>query len=1248
MVESKNRLNVVQLNFHRRIETHAELSHYAIENSCDIILSQEPYTNKKNEPASIRGFVPFCHSKFTSRIKSIVYVHQTQNALTTLMAQWTDENFVVLKLKMKSDDLILINAYVEPGEPGEETWSRLENLMQTLSHKNLILCGDLNGRHTMWGDRVVNDRGIKVLDLITSFGLEIANTGSNPTFVSNGKRSLRSSIIDLTLISMESNLDIIDWNLQGNITTLSDHVPITFTIGKFEAQPKARTSTYKYSVDPAKWEIFDQHLKRELENRFPVDNSVEIQESRSSDLESRPQPVSYESFLYSTEGIDRLVELIEKCIEKASIQAFKKHRNKYDKCEWWTDELATLKRKVRAQKAKMAWLSRRSSTRRTSLMEWSREIQLSQELKSTYANSLREAAYKSLNNMIEKASTDNAHEINRRILKYNRKQNYATTMLFGNEYSHGEYDTMERAAAHFFVRDDEEYSDYESDLHVLDSHLEDDPPFTMEEMLEEAKKANPSKAPGVDGFTADIVARAVKLHSKLFLDLFNACLQLSHFPKRWKVAICKLIPKAGKDNYSDIKSWRPIGLLTLLGKLLEAMIINRINYKLAIDSSLSDQQFGFREQTSTVDALHRVIDEIRRRAEREQVMLISLDIQGAFDHAKWPIIHQRLMEYNIPENLRKITRSYLADREVWLPVSDGYVKVETNQGCIQGAKSAPSLWTVLMNSIFYAGIESKKVKLFAFADDLNMVISGKDPSTAIKIANRALSRAFEWGKKNGLTFNAAKTKYMPCTAKLKHFRYTPGSGALSLPREKKIKILGVTIDSRLKFNHHVSEVIEKAERTYKAIGRISRRTWGSSSQVLRKIYLTAIEPMVTYACSLWRDALKLKYVQVKLKRFQRSFLKAITRSYNSVSYEALCVIANVKPISLRIMELAENDNVRRTKEALIPHSVQVVAKLEEKDLVHPAKRHGITFDMIETQRDLESKISSDQLIIFTDGSKHDDHVGAAWLTTLQHGREKLRSGEYKLANECSVYQAELLAIEQALEQSDALLGHGKNIHLCSDSLSSLMSLEDRNSRFPLVNSIQRTLTHLQQQEFDVHLYWVRGHNGIIGNDAVDELAKRAADADAESIVYNQVPFSTVKLYWRKKTEEIWFDDYLFSQNASHTKLFIKNLDEMNDWSLYGDTNFWTTQALTGHGCSRDYLMKRKKTNDNRCFCGEIQTMEHLLLCCDVFAARREAFYAKIETTKPINERVMIFSDFAVKIVQDTQKLNHITFDSEPT
>ena len=79
---------------------------------------------------------------------------------------------------------------------------------------------------------------------------------------------------------------------------------------------------------------------------------------------------------------------------------------------------------------------------------------------------------------------------------------------------------------------------------------------------------------------------------------------------------------------------------------------------------LSKNQYGFTPQTSTLDAIMAVkkfVDE--SLGGKNSVGAISLDVQGAFDNAWWPSILNALKNFQCPQNLYKLTESYLNERQ---------------------------------------------------------------------------------------------------------------------------------------------------------------------------------------------------------------------------------------------------------------------------------------------------------------------------------------------------------------------------------------------------------------------------------------------------------------------------------------------------------------------------------------------------------------------------------------------------------
>ena len=97
--------------------------------------------------------------------------------------------------------------------------------------------------------------------------------------------------------------------------------------------------------------------------------------------------------------------------------------------------------------------------------------------------------------------------------------------------------------------------------------------------------------------------------------------------------------KPGKDGLTDLHKYRPISLIHTGGKLLEKLLINRINLHVHTNRLLNRNQYGFIPQSSTVDASMAVKQYALSHIQQKKYdIMVSLDVQGAFDAAWWPSI----------------------------------------------------------------------------------------------------------------------------------------------------------------------------------------------------------------------------------------------------------------------------------------------------------------------------------------------------------------------------------------------------------------------------------------------------------------------------------------------------------------------------------------------------------------------------------------------------------------------------------
>jgi len=105
-----------------------------------------------------------------------------------------------------------------------------------------------------------------------------------------------------------------------------------------------------------------------------------------------------------------------------------------------------------------------------------------------------------------------------------------------------------------------------------------DEEFTKQEILAVLEKFDPSKAHGEDALNSDVLLHTFKGFPNFFTEIYNECLRSGHFPKQWKRSVILPIVKPGKEGCNAVNKYRPISLLNVGGKVLEKLLIDRINH----------------------------------------------------------------------------------------------------------------------------------------------------------------------------------------------------------------------------------------------------------------------------------------------------------------------------------------------------------------------------------------------------------------------------------------------------------------------------------------------------------------------------------------------------------------------------------------------------------------------------------------------------------------------------------------------
>ena len=100
-------------------------------------------------------------------------------------------------------------------------------------------------------------------------------------------------------------------------------------------------------------------------------------------------------------------------------------------------------------------------------------------------------------------------------------------------------------------------------------------PTTEDEIKSTIKKLKANRATGPNSIPAKILKNNKNEQAKTLFDLINLVLQSGTFPDILKTA--KIIPIYKKEESLERKNYRPISLLSNMGKIIEKLIHIRLN-----------------------------------------------------------------------------------------------------------------------------------------------------------------------------------------------------------------------------------------------------------------------------------------------------------------------------------------------------------------------------------------------------------------------------------------------------------------------------------------------------------------------------------------------------------------------------------------------------------------------------------------------------------------------------------------------
>ncbi|KAL8364558.1 hypothetical protein RB595_003714 [Gaeumannomyces hyphopodioides] len=416
------------------------------------------------------------------------------------------------------------------------------------------------------------------------------------------------------------------------------------------------------------------------------------------------------------------------------------------------------------------------------------------------------------------------------------------------------------------------------------------PPTVTE--VKEAYLIKTSTSPGPDGVTVRTLKRiwSDTLESHL-TEVCRGAVRLGCFPQAWKKATVVTQSKPNRDPKTT-SGWRPITLLSVLGKGLERLMQRRMAVAAVVGGVIPRDSAGGIPLRSAQDLVACFVHEAdKARKQGKHGFLATFDVKSAFPSVSRATLRAALTAQGWRPETAALAQSFMSGRSCSFSWNDTVFK--SDNGLPQGSPWSPILLALVMATIVRAPSQGAT---FTYVDDIAQYSTDKDPELAVRRATMMAWLLDKDLRKAGMRLDPGKTElmYIPPGGTGARSRAVPKAlRNLHLPAGRtcastQVTWLGVALrcteNAGISFPANVAARVTKAQAWHGLTARVNKVYKGLRPDAARAWFKMAIVPTLSYGLWPLFQGLQNRRAAAELKTLEaatKPALKALTPAWRT-------------------------------------------------------------------------------------------------------------------------------------------------------------------------------------------------------------------------------------------------------------------------------------------------------------------------------------------------------------------------------